>query len=59
MKVYIEFTQDQHMVRKIIHNVEMVIKKPRSYTYVYEKVDNELVEHMYSNDCIFDMHIDD
>ena len=45
------------MVRKIIYNVEMIIKKSKSYTYVFEKVDNEIKEHCYINDRLFSLVI--
>ena len=58
MKVYIEFMQEDRMVRKIFYNVVTIVKKSKSYIYIYEKVDNNITEHIFTMDAVLSMYID-
>ena len=58
MKVFIEHMQQDFMYRKLIYNVEFIVRKSRSYIYIFEKIDDDLKEHTFPVEAVFNMVID-
>ena len=58
MKVYIEYMLQDVMYRKIIYNVEFIVRKSRSYIHIFEKINNDLKEHSFPVEAVFNMVID-
>lgn len=57
MKVYIEFLQGDRMVRKIFYNVVTIVKKSKSYIYIYERVNNNLEKYEFPlKKCIYNVY---
>lgn len=56
MKVYIEYMQQDVMYRKLIYNVEYIVKN-RKAIYIIEKIDNDQKEHLLPVEAVFNMVI--